>query len=594
MARIDPHSYFDDAQPRVESWHLRLRVDFARKALDGEVTLLFPEAVSGTLDLDTRGLTIHRCFVTATNGDLPWELGPEDPILGSRLRLRLPKGCTGVCVAYETHPEASGLQWLEPAQTADGTHPFLYSQCQAIHARSVVPCQDCAVARIRYTAEVTVPEGLRAVLSAGAVADLPGLEPGTRIFHVDMPQPIPPYLFALAVGRLEARELGPRSRVYAEPGLIEKAAWEFAEVEGMLRRAEALFGPYPWERYDLLVLPPSFPYGGMENPRLTFLTPTLLAGDRSLVDVVAHELAHSWTGNLVTNATMEHFWLNEGFTVWAERKLLAALSGEDAATLAWALGQKELEEAFARFRDRPALTRLRTRLEGVDPDEAYSPIPYEKGARFVALLERTAGPAAFDRALQAYLARFRFRSITTEQWRAFMEEALPGLLEKVDADAWLEGEGLPSNAPVFASERLERLVGLAQAWGRGPRPEASELQSWNPAELRVFLQHLPEELPAGELAWLDATLDLTARGNAEVLVAWLRVAAGSDYAPVFPRVREHLGRVGRMKYLRPLYGALGRHPRTAALAREIYAQASAGYHQLGRRVAEEMLARTRF
>ena len=194
MARIDPHSYFDDAQSRVESWHLRLRVDFARKALDGEVTLLFPEAVSGTLDLDTRGLTIHRCFVTATNGDLPWELGPEDPILGSRLRLRLPKGCTGVCVAYETHPEASGLQWLEPAQTADGTHPFLYSQCQAIHARSVVPCQDCAVARIRYTAEVTVPEGLRAVLSAGAVADLPGVAVGKCILHVDMPKIIPPYL----------------------------------------------------------------------------------------------------------------------------------------------------------------------------------------------------------------------------------------------------------------------------------------------------------------------------------------------------------------------------------------------------------------
>ena len=164
----------------------------------------------------------------------------------------------------------------------------------------------------------------------------------------------------------------------------------------MLERAESLFGPYVWERYDMLVLPPSFPYGGMENPRMTFLTPTVLAGDRSLVDVVAHELAHSWTGNLVTNATMEHFWLNEGFTTWAERRILAALHGDEAGVLAWAIGQHELDAALARFGADSPLTRLRLQLQGVDPDDAFSSIPYEKGARFVAVIERAVGPERFD------------------------------------------------------------------------------------------------------------------------------------------------------------------------------------------------------
>jgi len=591
MTRIDPHSYFDDAQPRTESWHLRLRVDFERKVLEGEATLVFPgQGVAGTLDLDTRGLSIHRAYVTATATVLPFELGEEDPILGRRLRLQLPVGTMGITLAYETSPEALGLQWLAPEQTAGGKHPFLFSQCQAIHARTLVPCQDCAVARVSYDAEITVPEGLTAVMSAGPDGDQPGAS-GWHTFKFKMPQPIPSYLLALAVGQLEGRDVSPRVRVWAEPATIEKAAWEFADTETFVTKAEGLFGPYDWDRYDMLVLPPSFPYGGMENPRMTFLTPTLLAGDRSLVDVVAHELAHSWTGNLVTNATAEHFWLNEGFTVWAERRILRVLHGEGAEMLGWAIGQKALDESLERFHDQPELTKLRTHLEGIDPDDAFSSVPYEKGARLVVALERAVGEEAFAGFLKAYMKRFRFQSITTEQFCAFTEEQFPGLLARVNADAWLHEPGLPADAPRFVSPTLEALTALAKGWPAGQRPSDGQLQAWGMSELLIFLQHLPREISAEDCAWLDGRLELTGRGNFEILVEWLCIAAGSGYAAAFERVRQVLSTVGRMKYVRPLYQALGKTEAGRALARDVFAQAAPTYHGLTRRVAEGVIAK---
>ena len=589
MTRTDPHSHFDDAQPRANRWHLRLLVDFDSRMLGGEATLMFPRPVAGIMDLDSKGLAIYRVWVTVSGAEVPYELGPEEPILGRRLRLRLPEGTHGVSIAYETAPDALGLQWLEPAQTEGRRHPFLFSQCQAIHARTLVPCQDSPVARVSYDAEVVVPEGLCAVMSAGPVGDGPGPAPGTRVFHFRMPQPIPSYLLALAVGELESRELSPRARVWAEPATIERAAWEFAGVEEMIVKAEGLFGPYDWERYDMLVLPPSFPYGGMENPRMTFLTPTLLAGDRSLVDVVVHELAHSWTGNLVSNASAEHFWLNEGFTVWAERRILRALHGEEACMAAWAIGQNDLEESLERFRDRPELTLLRTRLEGVDPDESFSSIPYEKGARLVAALERAVGEEAFQGFLRAYMQRFRFTSITTEQFCAFTEERLPGLLDRVGARAWLDEPGMPADAPVFRSAQLDAITGLARGWAAGARPAPERMRAWSPSELLVYLQHLPRAMGTEDCAWLDRELGLSARGNYEILVEWLGIAAAAGYRPAFARIREVLTGVGRMKYLRPLYTALGLRPETRELAREAFREAAPGYHTLARRVVQGVL-----
>jgi leukotriene A-4 hydrolase/aminopeptidase len=590
VARLDPHSYADAEQPRPRRLRLSLVVDFERQRLSGEAALVFPAPAEGTLDLDTKGLAVREAL-SQDGAPVPFELAPEEPVLGRRLRLALPAGTREVRIAYETSPDAAGLQWLSPEQTAGGRHPFLFSQCQAIHARTVAPLPDTPRVRLAYEASVTVPAELAVVMSAGPAGPSPGPAPGTRTFRFEMPQPIPPYLLALAVGRLESRDLSPRSRVWAEPETVEAAAHEFAEIEGMIARAEALFGPYEWDRYDMLVLPPSFPYGGMENPRMTFLTPTVIAGDRSLVDVVVHELAHSWTGNLVTNATIDHFWLNEGFTVWAERRILEALHGPEVAAFGWAIGETSLRESLERFGPGSPLTRLRNDLAGLDPDDAFSSIPYEKGSRFVALLERTAGRARWDGFMRDYMARFRFTSITTEEFLELLEERLPGLAAAVDARRWLYEPGLPENAPVFRSAVIESLKALAEAWPRGARPAPAEASRWTPAETLVFLQHLPRELDAESCAWLDRSLELGARGNHEILVEWLAVAAGSDYEPAFPRLREVLTRVGRMKYLRPLYAALGRHPRTRALARDVFAAASPRYHHLSRRVAASVMSK---
>jgi leukotriene-A4 hydrolase len=590
MNRPDPHSYFDADQPRARHLRLRWNVDFKRRVLEGSVVLELSAPASGALDLDTKGLSI-RSVRTSAGAEVPFRLEDEEAILGRRLRLDLPAGTREVAIDYETSPDATALQWLSPAQTEGKRHPYLFSQCQAIHARTMVPVQDSPAVRVSYKAEVTVPEPLAAVMSAGPAGDRKGGTPGTRTFLFEMPQPIPSYLLALAVGELASKDLSPRSRVWAEPATVEAAAWEFAEIENMITTAERLFGPYEWDRYDMLVLPPSFPYGGMENPRMTFLTPTLLAGDRSLVDVVAHELAHSWTGNLVTNATMDHFWLNEGFTVWAERRIQEALHGQEEAVLAWAIGQKALDKEFERFGPDSPLTRLRTDLKGVDPDDAFSSVPYEKGARLVALIERTVGRPRFDPFLKGYMSKFRFTSITSEEFRAHLEENLPGVVQEAGVDQWLYESGMPANAPVFQSKALEELGSLAAGWEGGKRPGASQIKGWNPSEMLIYLQKLPRQIDAKGCEWLDRNLQLTGRGNYEILTEWLAIAGGSDYEPVFGRTKEVLTRVGRMKYLRPLYTALGSHPRTRTLAREIFESAKESYHSLSRRVVESVLSK---
>jgi leukotriene-A4 hydrolase len=587
MARIDPHSYFNTDQPRTKHVRLRWQVDFHTHQLTGDATLVFETPFAGPVDLDAKGLTI-AAVQTPTGRNVPYVLGENDPILGQKLQLTLPAQTSEVTIAYRTSPEAVALQWLDPAQTAGKRYPFLFSQCQAIHARTLVPLQDTPRARVTYEAEVTVPEPLTAVMSAGPLAQRPAAS--GRTFAFAMPQPIPPYLLALAVGHLDSRPLGPRSRIWAEPETVAAAAHEFADVETMLACAESLFGPYEWERYDMLVLPPSFPYGGMENPRMTFLTPTVLAGDRSLVDVVVHELAHAWTGNLVTNATMEHFWLNEGFTTWAERRILTALHGDEVGVLAWAIGQHALDADLRRFGSDAPLTRLRLELHGVDPDDAFSVIPYEKGARFVVAIERAVGRARFEQFLRDYMHRFQFQSITSEEFLQFLDAQLPGTSERVQAQQWLYEPGMPAHAPVFTSEKLATLTALAQAWPAGQRPTEALLRQWGARELLVFLQHLPRQLDHASLAWLDTQLRLTSRGNYEILVEWLTIAVGSDYEPVFGRTREVLTQVGRMKFLRPLFTALGKHARTQQLGRDIYEAAKETYHSLSRRVIEATMA----
>jgi len=568
--RLDPHSYADVDQPRTRSIDLAIRVDFSRRTLEGEIALHFHQPGEGALDLDTRDLRIDS--VTSLDGKpLRFDLAAAQPILGSRLRVTLPDGAAGVRIRYGASAAASALQWLEPAQTA-GSQPFLFSQCQPIHARSLAPLQDTPRTRITVrSARFTVPSRLRTLMAAAAK----GREPSSDAEAVDlfeMPQPIPPYLLAFAVGDLTPRQLSPRCAVWAEHPLADAAAYEFGEAEEMLRAGEALFGPYEWDRYDVLVMPPSFPYGGMENPRLTFVTPSVLAGDRSLVNVIAHELAHAWTGNLVTNASANDFWLNEGFTVYAERRILEALYGRDAAELHAASGRHDLETAFDRFAKRPELTRLRTNLEGVDPDEAYSSVPYEKGYLLLRKLEETAGRPAWDRFLRAYLGRFRFQSITTDDFLQFLEIQLPGLAARAGALQFIDRPGLPPDAPEPRSARLEAL-------------RRGESEPRNPTELLVLLQATAPE--AARLRELDSRWDLSRRKSLELRHTFVLLQLRAGMPEAVEAARRVLLETGRMRYLRPLYTELAR--RDLAAARRIYDEARAGYHHIARTVVEAVL-----
>jgi aminopeptidase N len=579
MPRFDPHSWCDSDQPRQRHLDLELTVDFAGRALNGTVRIDLDGAAGGPLDLDGRDLTINS--VTDQDGrDIPWQKAESEAVRGDRLRLDLPAGTTSVTLVYATAPGALALGWLEPQQTAGGQHPFMFSQCQPIHARTMVPCQDTPRHRVTYDARITVPAPLRAVMSAANAGEQQDGDRTTWSFA--MPQAIPTYLLALAVGNLEGRDLSPRCRVYAEPETVEAAAWEFAETEDMIAKAEHLFGPYVWDRFDLLVMPPAFPYGGMENPRLTFLTPTLLAGDRSQVNVVAHELAHSWTGNLVTNATMDDFWLNEGFTVYAERRILEEVDGKAFADLQAVVRRNALQVNLDQFGPDSPYTHLRNDLAGTDPDEVYSLVPYEKGAQLVLLLEDAVGRPAFDQFLLKYIDTFRFQSITTDEFLAFLEQELPGVYAKVRGPEWVDGPGMPDNELPVHSDAVDRLRTLAAGWDEGLRPEPAVTAGWSSTEWQLYLQDLPRQLPAADCQWLDETFDLTAQGNYEVLVEWLTIAAASAYAPALPRVREVLSSVGRMKYLKPLYKALMSNPETVALAREVFAEVKDSYHPLSR------------
>lgn len=584
MARIDPHSFTDGTHAKVIALDWKAFVDFDTHTIEATATLRFDRVATGTLDLDTRGLTIAS-VCTLDGEPVEFVLHPTVEILGERLELTLPSESRGVIVRYRTSPEASALQWLEAQQTAGGTQKFLFSQCQAIHARAVVPLQDTPQRRITFTAELTVPRELRGLMAAGFVRREE--KEHTAVEHWAMPQAIAPYLFAFAVGELVAKKLGERTMVWAEPSVVDRAQWEFAGVNEMLAAGEKLFGEYPWERFDILVMPPSFPYGGMENPRLAFVTPTLLAGDRSQVRVIAHELAHSWTGNLVTNATAEHFWLNEGWTRYAELRIVEALEGPDAAALMAALCRIDLDETIARFTENghPELTRLRTDLDGVDPDEAFSVVPYDKGYLLLLALERHVGRERFEGFAKNYLSHFAFGSVTTEDFVEFTERELQGALGAVGAVKYLDGEGVPSGAPSVRSARLDAITALGAAL-------PSESFSLDATELNLFLDRLPRPQSPAFCESLDRRFGLGATGNMEVKLSWLRLAIASGYDKALSDVETVLTTVGRMKYLVPLYTDLLSRPETKPLAETLFARAQQGYHPIARAVVRNRFERT--
>ncbi len=587
----DSHTLGNAEQIRVTHLNLDLTVHFDRRELAG-VAVLDVERLPGVgesvpLRLDTRGITIVDVGTRTSKGEplkpfapAAFDLGTADPILGARLTIPMPAETKQVRIEYRTAPAASALQWLEPSFTAGKVRPFLFTQSEAIHARSWIPLQDSPGARVTYSAVVRVPKGLTAVMAADSRVQPEEAREG--VFRFAMPQPIPTYLIAMAVGDLAFRPLGPRTGVWAEPGVLDSAAYEFADAEAMVAAIEKRFGPYRWGRYDMLVLPPSFPFGGMENPKLTFATPTVLAGDRSLVSLIAHELAHSWSGNLVTNATWRDFWLNEGFTTYLERRIVEDLYGPDRAEMEWVLGLADLREELG---DKPPADQaLHIDLTGRDPDEGMNRIPYEKGALFLRTLERAFGRERFDVFLRSYFDRFAFRSIPTAEFTAYVKDHL--LLDAneargIDLKSWLEGPGLPSGFAEPKSARLDAIDRTARGWLNGTIPtDRIDATDWSTHEWIRFLQAMPEKLSAERLAELDRRFGLTTRGNSEVAHQWLLIAIRNQYAPATERLKTYLTTIGRRKLVLPLYKALLATSAGRQHAEAIYATARPGYHPI--------------
>src|SRR5215216_2016180 len=588
MAALDPASYTDLSQGKIKHIHFRIGVDFSTRTLAIEATYQMQEPVHGSLYLDTFKLDLKEA--RAGDRELAWEFDAQDDILGDRLHVQGLEGDSTFTLTFRTSPEARALQWLNASQTAGGSHPFLFSQCQAIHARSIFPCQDSPSVRFTYSAEVEVARGLVAAMAAEQVGVEEGIE--QTLFRFRMPQPIPSYLFALAVGNLDFRELGPRTGVYAEPETIEAAAWEFAENETKIVEAEKLLGPYLWGRYDLLVLPPSFPYGGMENPRLTFLTPTAILGTRGMLSLITHELAHAWTGNLVTNATWQDFWLNEGWTTYAETRITEVLEGEESTILHLAFNEKQLLAVMERVGMASPLTQLKLPAEK-DADSFTTTIPYYKGCFFLRECEYAVGRPRFDAFIQKYMASFQFQSLTTEAFLDFLKAELPEVFEKMDVHKWIYEKGMPEEWHRPKSPLYDEVETALQDYEKGVKPTKEQLQGWHRYQVLSFLQGLPRKIPVEDCKYFDEALELEKKNDIALFSYFYAIAIASGYQEILPRVEDFVEKIGRMLYVLPIVRAMIETDWSRAHIRPLFERVRDRHHQITVRAIDGLLKQAR-
>jgi aminopeptidase N len=591
----DLHSFARPREARITHLSLDLDVDFERRVLFGTATLDLDVAEgAGRVVLDTRRLTIER-VTDGAGHPLAHSIAAEDPVLGSALTVALPTGTRRLAIHYSTAPDAEGLQWLGPEQTEGGEHPFLFTQGHAIQSRSWIPLQDSPGIRLTYEARITVPAPLVAVMSAEHLGATP--HGATTTFGFRMNEPIPAYLIALAAGSLASHAIGPRTAVFAEPAMIERAAHELSDMESMIDAAEALGGPYLWGRFDVVVMPPSFPYGGMENPRLVFASPSLIVGDRSLTTVIAHELAHAWAGNLVTNATWSDFWINEGTTVYLELRIHEALWGAERASMLQSWGWRELSAEIERMGATAPDTRLRYDMTARDPAEGVTVIPYLKGAAFFWTLEKVVGRPRLDAWLRSWFERRAFQSVTTETLLADLREHLfaasPSDALPVDLEHWVSHTGVPEGAAPTPSALLLRVDEAARAVSAGAALGAIDVQGWTPQAWRHFLGTLLAARPDVALVEaLDDAFRLSESHNPEVLLPWLRLEAQVQRESSVPRIERFLRGQGRSRYLRPLYGDLLATAWGAPIARRVYGEARPKYHALVRTGLDRLFAIT--
>lgn len=585
----DLHSYSNYTQIRVKHLFLDIDLDFNKNIIKGYATLNLEHlSPADSLVLDTRELRI-KSVQNNLGENLNFNLGASHPIFGSPLSIPVTPQTTWVKVEYETSPQAAALQWLSPEQTLGKEKPFLFTQSQAILARTWIPLQDAPANRFTYSAKVHTDPGLMVLMSASN----PQSKSPQGNYEFDMPQAIPSYLMALCAGDLDFISLGKDCGVYAEPQMVKKAAWEFEDLEKMIKAAEELYGPYAWGRYDVVVLPPSFPFGGMENPRITFATPTIISGDRSLVSLIAHELAHSWSGNLVTNATWNDFWLNEGFTVYFEQRIMEKLYGQDYAEMLTALGLDELKNTISAMGDKDPDTHLYLNLENRDPDDGVSDIAYEKGRFFLRTIEAAVGRDSFDRWINNYFEHFKFKSVTTTEFIAYLNENLikgnTELEQKIRMNDWIFGPGLPDNCPKITSVEFDKTDSQSQDFIKGKKAAELNTKGWTTHHWLRFLRAMPENLKTEQLDNLNKTFKFNETGNSEIACDWFLISIRNNYSAAHPYLKNYLLSVGRRKFLKPLYSALAASPQGKKFALEIYKEARASYHSVSYKTIDEIL-----
>lgn len=592
----DESSYAEPEKVVIKDIALDLKLDFDAKQIGGTATytLEWKDKDAKQLVLDTRELNVAKVEAVAADGArsaLPFVLAPVDKVFGSKLTIEAPAQPTKVEISYHTAPTASGLQWLEPSMTEGKQLPFMFSQSQAIHARSWVPLQDTPSVRFTYSAHVTSRPDVMVLMSADN--DPKAARDGDYTFK--MPQPIPSYLLAIAAGDLVFEPISGRSGVWAEPTMVGKAAKEFEDTEKMIGAAEKLYGEYRWGRYDMLVLPPSFPFGGMENPRLTFATPTVIVGDKSLVSLVAHELAHSWSGNLVTNASWKDIWLNEGFTTYVQGRITEALYGKEMAEMERQIDQTDL---LAEVKDMsPADQALALPpLNERDPDEALSQVAYVKGSWFLEFLEQRFGREVFDPFLRGWFNDHAFQSANTDQFVEYLKKNLlpknPNAVTEAELTAWLDQPGIPAFAAKAQSRNFSNVDTARIAWeGTGKLPTNQLTAEWSTQEWVRFIDGLGATQPLDKLAALDRVFKFTGTPNGEIAMRWYPLAIRSGYAEATPAASAFIERVGRRKLIMPIYAELVKTPEGLDVAKAAFEKAKPGYHPITTGSVQDMLSK---
>jgi leukotriene-A4 hydrolase len=577
----DPHSFAQTDKAIVKHLNLHLNVDFDNQQLSGKAIWDIENIAKGTeIILDVNTLTVTKVTLNDEETEAKFSLDSSVPFMGQALHITITPQTKKLTVYYYTSKDATAVQWLTAAQTAGKKWPFLFTQSEAILARTWVPCQDGPAVRFTYDATITVPKELMAVMSA----ENPQQKNAEGVYQFKQTHAIPSYLLALAVGDLSFKAIDNRTGIYAEPSVVEKAAWEFAEMGKMVDEAEKLYGPYRWGRYDVLVLPPSFPFGGMENPNLTFATPTVIAGDRSLTSLIAHELAHSWSGNLVTNATWNDMWLNEGFTVYFERRIVEAVYGKNEADMQTVLGDQSLAEAIETKGDTSKDTKLKGDYIGRDPDEATNDIPYDKGFAFLRTIEEAVGREKWDSFLKSWFDKNAFQSRNTEQFISYLNSNLikgdTALANKIRVNDWVYKPGVPNNMIVTSSSSFKAIDTLLMNLKSTDYTQGFNTRSFSSNEGLYYISHLPDNITATNMASIDKNYHFTQSGNAEIQAAWYKLAVAHQYKPAYANLEKFLLNVGRRKFIVPIYKELVKTPEGKVWAKQIFDKAKTGYHPL--------------